>query len=320
MRTPLSITVGSAVFLLSLTGCGQSEEEQFLEGMGCEEGQSAEECGEATADEMMEDAPSAGIEDTDIWVGEGEMPAQYEGISDDPLLQDRQFTGRMGGPVDAELGEPVQIDHGPFTSYGDYVGTLTLDRLEKIESCEMYSDDATAADGRQLAQAWFTVDASDSEETFEFSQTDFEAQDDDAVNSESSSLAGGDTWSCQDHLELPDPVEAGASGERVLIFELPEPDSIIIYIGGVFDVTWGKEDNDSSEAQAGDALPSAGEIDFYGPINHPSDLQADISTLEDCETAEIIWGGLINGELEGFDIDQEYLADLESWMQANGCW
>lgn len=48
------------------------------------------------------------------------------------------------------------------------------------------------------------------------------------------------------------------------------------------------------------------------PISNPSELQADISTLENCETAEIVWGGLINGELEGFDIDQDYLADLES--------
>lgn len=68
------------------------------------------------------------------------------------------------------------------------------------------------------------------------------------------------------------------------------------------------------------SLPDASEVDLYGPISHPSELQVKIDTLEDCESAHIIWGGLMNGELEGFDIDTDYLSELEGWMDNNGCW
>lgn len=74
------------------------------------------------------------------------------------------------------------------------------------------------------------------------------------------------------------------------------------------------------EGPADGTLPSADEVDFYGPISHPDELMVEISTLEGCEDPNIIWGGLRNGELEGFDIDAQYMDELESWMQDNGCW
>ena len=78
---------------------------------------------------------------------------------------------------------------------------------------------------------------------------------------------------------------------------------------------------ESGQATPSDgALPSADEVDFYGPISHPDELMVDINTIEGCEDPNIIWGGLKNGELEGFDIDAQYMDELEVWMQDNGCW
>ena len=50
------------------------------------------------------------------------------------------------------------------------------------------------------------------------------------------------------------------------------------------------------------------------------DLYVDIYELDSCETADTIWGGLMNAELEGEDIDHQYLAELERWMEDSLCW
>lgn len=50
------------------------------------------------------------------------------------------------------------------------------------------------------------------------------------------------------------------------------------------------------------------------------DLYVDIHTLDSCEDADMIWGGLMNAELEGHEIDGAYLADLEDWMVRSVCW
>lgn len=67
---------------------------------------------------------------------------------------------------------------------------------------------------------------------------------------------------------------------------------------------------------SGDDLPSLDEVDLYA-IGHPDELYVDIDTLDDCESASIIWGGLQNAELEGFDIDHDYVAEVEAWMDNN---
>lgn len=50
------------------------------------------------------------------------------------------------------------------------------------------------------------------------------------------------------------------------------------------------------------------------------ELYVDIDSLGDCEEAHIIWGGMMNAELEGLETDGQYLADLEDWMAGNACW
>lgn len=68
---------------------------------------------------------------------------------------------------------------------------------------------------------------------------------------------------------------------------------------------------------SGGDLPSIDEVDLYGPISHPDELYVDIDTLDDCDSASIIWGGLLNAEMEGFDIDHDYVAEIEAWMDNN---
>lgn len=315
MRKHITITAGSSALLLALTGCGQpAEEEEFNEQM------------EEVADEMSQDPPGADIEDSDVWVGEGEMPPQYVGISEGMTSVDRTYTGRMGADVDAEIGEPVEIDQSPTVSYGDYVGTMTLDRVETLDSCDTGDGQHVAEDGGQLVQARFTIDTTDSDETFDLSGPNFYSPDESATNAEESSIYGDyDLWMCQNQPGQPEDVEPGQEVERTLIFELPEADSPIIYTSGLFDVTWdwaGEGDaEETAEAEESDALPDAEDVDLYGGgFSHPDEVMVDIDSLSDCETADAVWGGLINGELEGFEIDQGYLSELESWMQANGCW
>ena len=326
MSKKLAPIAAIPVALFALAACGQSEEEQFLESMGCEDGQTAEECGQAMADDM-DPAPGADIEDSDVWVGEGEMPPQYVGISDGMTSVDRTYTGRMGSEVSAELGEPVEIDQSAFVEHGDFVGTLTLDRVEAIDSCDTGNGEYAVADGRQMVQAWFTIDTTESGETFDFSGPHFKAPDDSAENAEEASIHSEyDLYMCQNQPGQPEDVAPGHEVERTLFFDLPSPDSPITYTSGLFDVTWEESASaddavDHPESEPSDSdLPDAQDIDFFGPISDPSELMADITTLEDCETADMIWGGLMNGEIEGLDIDQDYLAELEAWMQENDCW
>lgn len=49
-------------------------------------------------------------------------------------------------------------------------------------------------------------------------------------------------------------------------------------------------------------------------------LEEEPISFESCEDADFHWGGLMNDDLDGLDIDDRELADTEAWMQENRCW
>ena len=268
--------------------------------------------------EAMEDAPGADIEDSDVWVGEGEMPPQYVGISDGMTSVDRTYTGRMSGDVTAQLGDPVEIDQGPFVERGDYVGTLTLDRVEAVESCDTGNGEHFVEEGRQMVQAWFTIDTTESGETFDFSGPNFKAPDDSAENAEEATIGGGyDMWMCQNRPGQPEDVEPGQEVERTLFFDLPTADSPIIYTSGLFDVTW----EDALAVEGDDAQAAE---DHEEPAQQPEEGAEEVSA-DTCDALQDefdqLWEDTNSAEPGSVDHDEfsEQINDIIDRQEAAGC-
>lgn len=264
--------------LLALTACGPSEEEQFLEGMGCEDGESAEECGERMADDME---------------------AEWDQEDPDPFnMEERDFDHVTDGPVVLEVGETADIDQGPFEESGYHVGTMTLDEVEPVDTCESVADDANEPDEGRLVLATFSIDATHDEHDFELSESRFYTEDNESVNTDTTHAVNGVTHACQETFGWIDDIEAGETVERVLVFELPAVDSPIIYQGGLHDVTWDQR----GAAEVADE-ESAAAVDF-----------------DSCEEAEARWEELIEEDLAGEEIDQEELDAMDEWFQGRDCW
>lgn len=118
MRAPLAIT--SAALLLTITACGPSAEEQaFLDGMGCEDGENAEECGERLADDMMETAPepqSFSGSDAESGVDDAVQSEYSERFASEPFNYDQHSVYR-----DPDTGAEL--------------GTITINSIDSSHEC-----------------------------------------------------------------------------------------------------------------------------------------------------------------------------------------
>lgn len=112
--------------LLMLTGCGPSEEEQaFLDGMGCEDGESAEECGERRAEEMIADYEEGEEDDS---------PAPEAATQDEA-----QDTNEQPNEYPEQLATE-QFGYGQHSVYRDpdtgaELGTLTVNSIDSNYEC-----------------------------------------------------------------------------------------------------------------------------------------------------------------------------------------
>lgn len=201
MKNTTPAIAAAGVALLLMSACGSDDE-----------GQPADAEQEDTASEdVTEEAEDAG----------------------DPILDEREFTGRMEGDVDAEIGEAVEIDEGAFEDHGDYVGTVTLESVESATSCTSLVGEHESRNGTYLF-ATFTIDVDeDAEGAFDFTDAGWRWEDfDDHV-------VHGDTFSCKDEANgLLDPIEPGETGERIEVFDVPEEAGYLIYRETTHDVTW----------------------------------------------------------------------------------
>lgn len=265
----------AGVGLLALAACGQSEEEQFLEGMGCEDGETAEECGERIAAENMEAAPE---------------PA------DEPELN-----SRMVGPVEASVGEAVEVDLGPLEEENNFAGTVTLESVSFTDTC----GDGLESQAGQFATLTFLLDSDpDSDEELDFNGNTLSWPD------HNDHLYSPESLDCQLMIGSDDPVGGGESGEYVMVLDLPDSTGELEWGDPTHPVVWsinGDEQSDGSEEPA--EAPAAG-----------GGASVEGVDFESCEESELTWGELKNAELDGVPVDEEFLAGVESWMQENGCW
>lgn len=304
-----AFAAGSAALLLGLTACGQSPEEEFLEGMGCEESQSAEECGQDMADEAMESAPGSDAEDSDVWVGEGEMPPHYEGVAQDPIWGDRTFTGRMSEDVQAELGEPVELDMGVSQSYGNYVGTISLDGVEFVESCETTFEDAVPEFGHFLiAEVTLSSDEA-AEDDWNISESDFRW---DGFDENPATYAA---FQCEETFGgTNDQLRPGDEVTRTKVFDVPDTDGVLSYRGGLFDVDWQIGDGAESTGGAPDEGEAAVSDDDADAL-----LEACIPLADEWEEA---WQELDAAD-QGTAAHDEASArvdEVDAQLQEAGCW
>lgn len=185
---------------------------------------------------------------------EGVAPRDRD-FSDDPILADREFTGRMTGDVTTAPGEPVEIDEGVFEGIGNYMGDLTLTEMYAAYECETYSETVTPTHGDFLV-ATFTLEAdADADSEWSISEDDFrwEGFDD--------HIATYEAWECQSaNAGLTDPARPGETIERTYIFDIPEYEGTLTYRGATNYVSWEIERADYDNADrlpenAGDPAP-----------------------------------------------------------------
>lgn len=246
--------------------------------------------------------------------------------------EEDDFNSRMDGPVEARVGDPVEIDLGPFENANDYAATVTLSDVEFTDTCVHDSRDGSTNVSEVGTFVYLTFDietAAEAEDTFDFNKNAMR------WNDYRYHLMSMEAMTCEEDLGFQDPIEPGETAQMTLVLDVPDTEAEFIWQEPTYDVTWiidgdesvtqqgtpsddSDQNQDSNESSASAGI-NADDIDFY-QISDPSELYADISTLSDCETASTIWGSLLNAEIEGFDIDGAYLADLEDWMAANSCW
>lgn len=304
MRT-LTATTATAL-LLAITACGGGDQERI--------------------DEL-----EAEVESLQQELDEAQSTPDVSGLFTEA---EDEFNSRMDGAVQASIGEPVEVDLGPYENENNFAATVTLSAVEFSDTCVNHAPtgETSPSEAGQFASLTWDIDVdADADNAFDFNTNAFRWDDYHYALSTPTSL------DCELDLGHQDPIEPGESGQYTAIWDVPTTTAELQWMEPTYIVTW-TIDGDESESgegaeegtttapdddvaeSSGDNLPSADEVDFYGPIGHPLELQVDIKTIENCETADIIWGGLMNGEMEGFDIDTQYLAELEDWMQGNGCW
>ncbi|GAB3191981.1 hypothetical protein [Nesterenkonia suensis] len=230
-----AISGASAAALLLMAGCGADTEPDASE-PGDTEAVDATEVEQAVEDEAAE--TESEDEDDDEGVA-----AKDRDFSDDPILEDREFTGRMTGDVTARIGEPVELDQGVFEGIGDYVGTVTLTELSAGDGCYMYDDEVSYSTHGFIVYATFLLEA-DGDDELHISDGDFRWGGSDVQ------IADYETWQCMDYINgVTDPVRSGESRERVYVFDVPDVDGTLTYRGATHYVDWEIERGDFENAE-----------------------------------------------------------------------
>lgn len=244
------------------------------------------------------DADQERIAELEEQVSALEQEVEAQSQSDMPFDIPEEFNSRMTGPVEATIGEPVEVDVGIYEGENNHAGVVTLDSVEFSDTC---------GDGQVPESGVFA--------TLEFSlETDPEADSALDFNSNTLSwpgysrhLSSVEALDCEIALDSRDAVEPGQSGQYLMVLELPETNGVLEWSEPTFPVMWSIGDGSSGESTE----ESPGEDD--------SAAESSIS-FDSCEEADFHWGGLMNDDLDGLEVDEEELADTEAWMQDNGCW
>ncbi|GAA3280029.1 hypothetical protein [Nesterenkonia halobia] len=167
-----------------------------------------------------------------------ELRAQ-EAAAEDPITGDREFTGRTEEDVDAEFGEAVDVDQGPFTNEGDYMGTLTLNGVERgFTDAECAEWDYTTQNGEFVALD-ITINADEEAgEEFSVTESDFYVVDekDTMLRDE---LHSYEAWACADDVGALQAAQPGTNTSGLVMLDFPEGLSgTLVYSGGVHEVRW----------------------------------------------------------------------------------
>lgn len=253
--------------LLALTGCGSGADEERIA-------------------ELEEQVSAL----------EEELEAQS--LSDMPFDIPDEFNSRMTGPVEATVGEPVEVDIGIFEGENNYSGVVTLESVEFSDTCAS----GQVPESGVFATLEFSLDADpEADSALDFNSNTL------SWPGHSGHLSSIEALDCEIALDSYDAIEPGQSGQYLMVLELPETDGVLEWSEPTFPVMWSIGDGSSSEPTE----ESSGE----------DGSAADSSiTFDSCEDADFHWGGLMNDDLDGLEIDEQELADTEAWMQDNGCW
>ncbi|MDZ5076792.1 hypothetical protein [Nesterenkonia sp. HG001] len=211
--------------------------ERFLDAVGTEEEAEVQSELEEIYDELDELYPD--IESVEDLPPELQMLGflQYlvdRGVSIDELIGDSS-TGQTTDPIDAELGETLDVDQGPFVDEGDYVGTLTLNDITRDfqgEGCE------EPTNGEFVALD-ITIDAhEDVSDVFSVSEGDFYVIDenDTMLRNEIVSYEG---WLCADRNGSLQYAQPGTNTTGLVVLDMPAGQTgTLVYAGGVHDIRW----------------------------------------------------------------------------------
>lgn len=282
MKKTLAPIAGSAAILLALTACGEQEETP-------------------AQPETQEETQVADAE------------AQDTDVPDD-------YTGRMTGPVDAVVGEPVEVDLGPFEGEGDFAGTVALSSVEFSDTCVYDARDGSTHETKagQFVSLTFDIEAdSDAEEPIEFSSNSFRWDD------YHYSLSTPESLDCELDLGHQDPVEPGESGSYTAIWDVPSTAAELQWSDPAHTVTWqidGNEPAEDSEETVSDAVeehPDATEEYHEAPAE---DAVADTcDSLQ--EEFDQLWDETNNAEPGSVDHDEfsEQINDIIDRQEAAGC-
>lgn len=227
------------------------ENELFAEWFTVSAGSEEEAQIDARLDEIYEileaefgDEPPEGLALLSYMEGEEGGPVMGE-ENYDPILGDREFSGRMNGPVSGSIGEPLEFDQGVFEGLGDFVGTLTLEELVGAPQCEDEDYGELYPESEHFIFATFTIEVDDdAEQGVNLDGGDFRWLDyDDYISS-------FDTYVCEEGVNgLLDTIRPGETAERTMVFDVPEWEGTLSYRDATFDVDWDitREDYDNGE-------------------------------------------------------------------------
>ena len=226
------------VAALALTACGgtdpddlsQEEREDVArdvlarEMYNCDEDESTDECEERYEQDLSDDFEEA--------------------MGDSGAFGDGEYTSRMTGPVEAEFGEPVEIDLGPFANENDYAGTVALTGLEFRDDCPDYrgdAEDAPTPDNESFLYLTFEIETDEeAEDPIDMSGHEFVWGD------YPYSVAGYEAFNCESDLGRQDPVEPGDSGFYTMVWDVPSTEVELEYREPTHVVTW-EIDGDEGE-------------------------------------------------------------------------
>lgn len=72
------------------------------------------------------------------------------------------------------------------------------------------------------------------------------------------------------------------------------------------------------EEEMGYSVP--GVLQAEDAAEEPAEPDESDVSFDSCEDADMHWGGLMNDDLDGLEVDPDELAQTEAWLQDNGCW